>query len=511
MPDHSAAAPAAIAALAPAGAALRARALHQPLAAPARIEAALALAGLPGIAPQDGRPPRVLLLGLGAGETALLLAATGSEVTGLDPHGPAVEAAQALLAAAGLPGRALQAGPADWPRLGAALGGPFDLVAMEEGWGRMPPAARDAVAALIGAHLRPGGAFLLVHPVAPGALDEAPFRQMCRAAWAATDPAAPREARAREALDRLEALAPAFHLMMRAHPRYPRLIAALRAMPPLLAAERWFEAEFLAEPVSALGARLRPAGIGALSPADPARLAAALDFTEEQRALCASGLHPADPAEAAFLAAELADLAARRSWRADLLLRRAVAAPDPALAGGVALMRSGPVEALLARPMVGFLGPHVAAPEVFAPILEAFPGAFPDAGPMRLDEAAVRCGRELAALIAPVAALVGQGALVPAPLAPFPGAAEAAAAANAALDRYAVGPWRAAPRLGCAVALGPAALAARLAGAGGAQAPDSPGPAGLAGAPGPRGGADHAAVGGGEDLRWLAAIGALSP
>lgn len=380
----------------------RAMAFHHPAGGPLRASAALNLAGLPGFLPAD-RPLRALVLGLGAGESAAFLAACGAEVTAIDADEAAAASCAALLRAADLPGQVHAAPPEAWAALAP---GALDCVVIEDGWSELSFPQRDMIAALAGARLRPGGALFLSHAVMPGGLEDQPFRQLCRAAWAATDPEAPAAARAAEAIARMEAMLPACHLMMRAHPGYPDLLAAVRELPPALAVRRWFEADRRPEPMRALGARMRAQGLHVVSPADPARLAEGLDLTEEQRRLIAPGVHPADPAAAAFLEAELADLAVRRSVRADLLLKAAPAPRHPALAGDLLLLRALSVEEALARPMVGFLGPHRPAPQIFCPLLEA---ADPES-PRPLRDVAARAGLDLAEAAPRIAALLAQGA-----------------------------------------------------------------------------------------------------
>jgi hypothetical protein len=434
----------------PPNGALAARGAHLPMAEPGRAAATLALAGRAAARPEA---PSVLLLGCGAGDTPALLAACGADVTVIEPHGPAAAAAAALLAAADLPGRVIHAPFHAAGDLGIA---PFDHAAMAQGWSDAPDPDRDAIAALMGARLRAGGAFFVLHAVMPGGAEDMALRQLARAAWARTDPGLPAGPRAIAALAVLEDALPACHLLLRAHNGFEAEMDAIRALPPELAAERWFAAIRRPEGVTALGRRLRAAGLRDLAPADPMRLARDLDLTAEGAALVdRPSAWPADPSEAAFVAAELSDLATRRAMRADLLLKSAPSAPDPARAGAVLLRRMTGVEAALATPLVGFLGPHAAARAGYAPVLEAVP----EDRAVALSEVAAAAGLTLGVAARRVAALIGQGALAPA--ATVGHAARIAgpcARLNAVLAQGGAEGWLAAPALGGAIRVGAAAM-----------------------------------------------------
>lgn len=433
---------------------LIARALHLPGADALRSDAVLRLGGRAGFLRGDA--PSVLLLGCGTGDTAAMLAAAGADVVAVDPHGPAAEATEALLRAADLPGRVIHApfsrAIPDLPQL--------DFVAMQDGWSDAPDKDRAAIVALLGAHLRPGGAFFLTHAVTPGGAEDLPLRQLARAVWARTDPALPLADRGAAAVALLDDALPACHLMLRAHGGYEAEMAAIRALPPALAAERWFIADRRPESIAALGRRVRGAGLLDVAPADPMRLVRDLDLSAEQQAMAdAPAPWPADPSEAAFLAAELADIAARRAMRADLLLKSAPAPRDMARAGGVLLRRVRGTQDALAAPLVGFLGPHAPARAVYAPVLEAAPED--RAAP--LSDIARAAGLDVAAAAPLVAAMIGQGALaVAAPPDMAARIAPACARLNAAILARRGGEGGrllAAPALGGLVAASAAALA----------------------------------------------------
>lgn len=426
---------------------LAARALHLPGAEPWRAAAVLALGGR---AAAGGAS--VLLLGVGAGETPAILAACGADVVAIEPHGPAAEAAEALLRAADLPGRVIHA---PYARAGALDLPDVDFAAMPDGWSDAPDADRAAIIAALSARLRPGAAFFVTHAVTPGGAEDLPLRQLARAVWARTDPVLSLADRGAAALAALEDALPACHLMLRAHGGYEAEMAAIRALPPALAAERWFAADRRPESVAALGRRVRGAGLLDLAPADPMRLARDLDLSAEQRAMAdAPSLWPADPSEAVFLAAELADIAARRAMRADYLLKSAPGPRDMARAGHVLLRRVRDVDAALAMPLIGFLGPHAAARAVYGPLLQAAP----DDGAMTLADMARVAGIDMAAAAPLVAALIGQGALAFA--APDDRAARIAPACarlNVRLAARGTG-WLAAPALGGGIGVSAAAL-----------------------------------------------------
>ncbi|MFT4795332.1 MAG: SAM-dependent methyltransferase [Paracoccaceae bacterium] len=431
---------------------LIARALHLPGAEPWRSDAVLALGGRRGFLPK-GRAPSVLLLGCGAGETTAMLAAAGADVVAVDPDGLAAAATDALLRAADLPGRVIHAPftqvPRDLPE--------FDFAAMPQGWSDVSDPGRAAIAALLAAHLRPGGALFLTHAVTPGGAEDLPLRQLARAIWARTDPGLGLADRGAAALAMLEDALPACHLMLRAHGGYEAEMAAIRALPPALAAERWFMADRRPESVSALGRRMRGAGLLDLAPADPMRLARDLDLSAEQQAMAdASAPWPADLSEAAFLAAELADIAARRAMRADLLLKSAPAPRDVAQAGRVLLRRVRDVGDALGAPLVGFLGPHAPARGAYAPLLDAVP----EDRAVFLAEIARRAGLDLAAAAPLVGAMIGQGALVIAASDDMAARiAPACARLNTALLARGGAGWLVAPALGGGVQVSAAAWA----------------------------------------------------
>jgi hypothetical protein len=429
---------------------LIARALHLPGAEPWRADAVLALGGR-GAA---WRPtPTVLLLGVGVGETLAILAACGADVVAIDPHGPAAEAAEALLRAADLPGRVIHA---PFAQIGALDLPDVDFAAMPDGWSDAPDTDRAAIIAALSAGLRLGGAFFVTHAVTPGGAEDLPLRQLARAVWARTDPALSMADRGVAALAALEDALPACHLMLRAHGGYEAEMAAIRALPPALAAERWFVADRRAEAVSQLGRRVRGAGLLDLAPADPMRLARDLDLSAEQQAMAgAPSPWPADPSEAVFLAAELADIAARRAMRADYLLKSAPGPRDMIRADEVLLRRVRGVDAALAMPLIGFLGPHAAARAVYGPVLQATP----DDDAISMADVARAAGMNVAATASLVAALIGQGALaIAAPDDRAARIAPACARLNAHLAARGTG-WLAAPALGGGIRVSEAALA----------------------------------------------------
>jgi hypothetical protein len=250
--------------------------------------------------------------------------------------------------------------------------------------------------------------------------------------------------------------------MLRAHGGYEAEMDAIRALPPALAAERWFMADRRPQPVSALGRAVRRAGLLDLAPADPTRLARDLDLSAEQQAMAdAPAPWPSDASEAAFLAAELADIAARRAMRADYLLKSAPALRDMAFAADVPLRRLRPVDAALAAPLVGFLGPATPARAVYAPLLDAVP----EDGAISLADVADRAGLSTERAAPLIAALIGQGALaVAAPTGRAAAIAPACARLNAALLARGGASWLAAPALGAGIGVSGAAAAHLAAG-----------------------------------------------
>lgn len=449
------------------------RAPHAPLGEPLRVAATLALSGRAGAHKAAGawgawggapaRPPAILLLGCGDGTAPALLAACGADVTTLEPHGPAAEVAAALLRAADLPGRVIHA-PFE---TAAAHGiGPLDLATMAEGWSDASGPARAAILALLAARLRAGATFYLHHSVMLGAARDLPLRRLARATWARSDPGLAPGVRADAALGALNDMLPACHALLRAYGGYEAEMAEIGALPAHARIARWFEGEGEGEGgrdgIAALGRAAIAAGLGDPCPADPMRLVRDLDLTAEQQALIdAPSAFPADPSQAAYLAAELADLATCRVMRVDLLVKSTPGPRDTACAGAIMLRRIMGEEEALATPLLGFLGPHGASRAVFGPILRAAP----EGESVTLAALAAAAGLSVDAAIPHMAALIGQGSLAPATTeAEAARIAPACARLNAVLAarwaRDGTGGPLAAPALGGAVFASAAALAA---------------------------------------------------
>ncbi|SET81214.1 hypothetical protein [Oceanicella actignis] len=416
---------------------------HLPMAEPARLEAALTLAGAPF------RPlRRALHVDCGRGVTPAILSACGVEAHGLVLREDEAADARALAAASGA---RVHSG---WREAEAALGpGALDLIAVPECWEELDEAAREALIALAARALAPGGALMLTHEVLPGAAEELPLRQLARLCWARTDPGASEAARAAQALARLEEALALSHALFRGYGGFDAQMAELRALPPELAARRWFRRPAAPEGVERLCARLERAGLRLAAPADPARLLRDLDFTPEQQALIAARIPQGGPA-----AEELGDILARRLRRADLFVKPGGRRADPA---ALRLAARGPAGAPPGR-VEGLLGSAALSRRVHGPMLEALRAD----GPARLGALAERLGMTLEAARRAAAALLSSGDLAPAPEEP-PAAPPRARAVNAALAARADG--RGGPRALAAPAIGGAveldAEGMRLAGA----------------------------------------------
>ncbi|SFJ10819.1 class I SAM-dependent methyltransferase [Albimonas pacifica] len=425
-----------------------------PAATPLGAATAAAMAGA-GLRP----PRRVLLLeaGIGVGLAAIAAAGAGSEleVWGAESDPELVAEARALLDAAGLDARVIEAGPGGL----AAMDLPeFDLALAPWGWDLLDETARAAALAFLGARVAPGGGFLCAFSVQPGARPETALRQLVANRWAAAPAGLSGAARRDWTVEALRRGFGASYRLVRETPRWAATLAAMSACTPAMFERAWIAPAAELRGMRDFGRELRAAGFETLVPGRPERLARDLDMSAAQAA-------EVDACPDPWSAAELADLMMWRVSRLDLFIRPGGPAPDPGAVRLRGLGAPGLAETGELR-TEGLLGAAALSRAVYGPMLARLERQ----ETASLTELAADAGRPLEATIPLAGALIGAGLAAPAAFAAPAAVPVAAHAASARLTEVLAarghGRWSVSALLGGAVAtpVPTAAAAARALG-----------------------------------------------
>lgn len=296
---------------------------------PETAPAWLAFAGLvaAGEAGRAARPARVLELGFGQGFGLALLAAANPDTAfeGCDFNPAHVAHARGWADAAGLEN--LQVSAASFQDMAERPGeADVDVIVAHGVMSWIAPQARDALVQVVRSRLLPGGRLHLSYNCSPGAVPDAPLRDLFQAVAART-PASP-QAQVQAALELIRTLRDGGASYLVHNPVAAAHVEAMLQADPIYLAHEYLGEHWRIFKIAQMADLLAPAGLRYLCSATPADNIAACAAPAALQPLLAK-------ADDIVWREALSDLAANRAFRRDIFARQGASHATPGDAAGL--------------------------------------------------------------------------------------------------------------------------------------------------------------------------------